>query len=402
MFRMVLVTAHAAHQRAFGPMKRSTTLSRRSPPLLRLAAMSRRTSPLLRLAATSMSSTQAGSSSLARFASRGPLHPMLSKLGSPVPESQWHTHSTLLMGQLGCAVDATDPANLPIDNPALAARILHLYLPIYYFVRDRVHAHRGAGALAVGLSAPQGCGKTTLVDLLVDLFAADGLTCAVVSIDDFYLTGAEQDALAAAHPANPLFQVRGNAGTHDVALGVSVLRALKAGGGAEPQLIPQYDKAARGGRGDRAPRSSWRAAPLADVVLLEGWMAGFEPLPPAQLRDDPSLQTLAGLAEVNERLAAYDAWHSLMDAWVVLASDPQHVYTWRLQAERAMAAAGRPGMSDAQVADFVSRYMPAYAAYLPQLYASAATRGVGSKPSLLVQVDATRGPTGGQLSSLNA
>ena len=32
-----------------------------------------------------------------------------------------------------------------------------------------------------------------------------------------------------------------------------------------------------------------------------------------------------------------------------------------------MASAGRPGMSDAQVADFVSRYMPAYEAYLPAL-----------------------------------
>ena len=72
--------------------------------------------------------------------------------------------------------------------------------------------------------------------------------------------------------------------------------------------------------------------------------------------------------------------------------DAQCVYTWRLEAERAMAAAGRSGMSDAQVADFVSRYMPAYDAYLPGLYAAAEGDGVDGKPTLLVQIDATRAP----------
>ena len=80
-----------------------------------------------------------------------------------------------------------------------------------------------------------------------------------------------------------------------------------------------------------------------------------------------------GLPGVNALLEGYqETWHALMDAWVVLGvDDPRIVHTWRLQAERAMAAAGRPGMTDDQVADFVNRYMPSYHAYLPQLYASA-------------------------------
>ena len=61
-----------------------------------------------------------------------------------------------------------------------------------------------------------------------------------------------------------------------------------------------------------------------------------------------------------------------------------------------MAAAGRPGMSDAQVADFVDRYMPSYRAYLPQLYAAAAANdgnsGVDGKPTLFSRVDASRNP----------
>ena len=59
-----------------------------------------------------------------------------------------------------------------------------------------------------------------------------------------------------------------------------------------------------------------------------------------------------------------------------------------------MAAAGRPGMSDAQVADFVDRYMPSYRAYLPQLYAAAAEDGTGvdGKPTLFARIDASRNP----------
>ena len=91
-------------------------------------------------------------------------------------------------------------------------------------------------------------------------------------------------------------------------------------------------------------------------------MAGFAPV----AATSAVLQAHPGLEEVNARLVSYEAWHALMDAWVVLATDDvANVYEWRLQAERAMAASGRPGMSDAQVADFVSRYMPAYAATPP-------------------------------------
>ena len=297
------------------------------------------------------------------------------------------------------AITGSSTASVDAVDAAIAARVYHLYLPIYFFCREQARKARGGGAaVAIGLSAPQGCGKTTLVDALVDRFAADGLTCEVVSFDDFYLTGAAQDEVAASSPNNPLLQVRGNAGTHDLALGTSTLRSLvdarassSSSASSEPLLIPRYDKAARSGRGDRADTSTWPAASKPpDVVLLEGWMAGFAPVAP----DTPVLAEHAGLPEVNELLSRYTAWHDLLDAWVVLAvDDPQCVYNWRLQAEQAMAAQGRPGMSDAQVADFVSRYMPAYHAFLPALYEAAeGSDGVDGKPTLMVKVDESRAP----------
>jgi pantothenate kinase-related protein Tda10 len=78
---------------------------------------------------------------------------------------------------------------------------------------------------------------------------------------------------------------------------------------------------------------------------------------------------------VNEFLRDYAGLHFLFDAWVVLkVESPIVVYDWRLEAERNMRKAGKPSLSDAQVQDFIDRFMPAYRAYLPALYASGPER----------------------------
>ena len=86
-----------------------------------------------------------------------------------------------------------------------------------------------SAAPQVGISAPQGCGKTTLVGQLTALLNAEGHASASVSIDDFYVRGAEQDAIAAASPDNDLLRFRGNAGTHDLALASGTLGAWRPG-----------------------------------------------------------------------------------------------------------------------------------------------------------------------------
>ncbi len=245
--------------------------------------------------------------------------------------------------------------------------------------------------LVIGIHAPQGAGKTTLVNFCQALFQLDGLSSVVLSIDDFYLTNQEQQAVAAMHPNNRLLQFRGSAGTHDVPLGrETILQCLHARpGDAVP--LPSYDKSSCNGRGDRAPREAWPVvkAPI-DVVLLEGWMLGFRPLPPdhAALKADP------GLPEVNAQLGAYAQWHDLVDAWVVVqVEDVDVIYSWRLEAEQRMreqkGAAG--SMTDEQVQDFVSRFLPSYRAYLqPFLYAKDALPP--DKPALRFFVDAQRKP----------
>ena len=242
----------------------------------------------------------------------------------------------------------------------LSRRIHHLYLPVLFFCLATLRA-AARRPIVIGIQAPQGSGKTTLVAHLLRLLPDLGLRGAGVSVDDFYLTRAEQLQLAAAYPDNELLEHRGYPGTHDVALGEATLFALRRLGpdaAGESVAVPVYDKARHGGRGDRTPEAEWRtvAAPL-DLVFVEGWMLGFTPVAELALQDPQ-------LVPANRALSAYDRWLRLIDAFVVLrAIDSSFVLRWRVQAEEDMAAKGRPGLDRVAIEDYIRRFLPAYATY---------------------------------------
>ena len=64
------------------------------------------------------------------------------------------------------------------------------------------------------------------------------------------------------------------------------------------------------------------------------------------------------------------------------------MYNWREQAEQSRRAGGS-GMNEQEVVDFVDRYMPAYLAYLPSLYARGPTTAQPGR-LLMVEVDEHR------------
>ena len=145
---------------------------------------------------------------------------------------------------------------------------------------------------------------------------------------------------------------RGYPGTHDIALGAETLRQLRAGTATR---IPVYDKSAHTGRGDRAPESDWRAItePL-DVVFVEGWMLGFEAIADSAIED-------RHLKIANSKLPDYQSWYEWIDAWVTLKPlDPNFVLEWRVEAEEKMKASGKPGLSRADIEDYIRRFLPAY------------------------------------------
>lgn len=245
-----------------------------------------------------------------------------------------------------------------------------LYLEVLAFCRAQL-AQQAQRPLVIGVQGPQGAGKSTMTRALLEALPALGLSGITVSIDDFYLTRAGQLEVAAAHPGNPYMEHRGYPGTHDIELGERTLMSLRSrgpSGDPEPRtfssrgpsgprdlVIPVYDKSAHGGRGDRAPVAQWRAVHMPiDVVFVEGWMLGFEPVPESSLTDP-------NLIAPNRALAEYARWYRHIDAWVILrALDPTYVLTWRVEAEERMKASGKPGLSRADIEDYIRRFLPAY------------------------------------------
>lgn len=232
----------------------------------------------------------------------------------------------------------------------------------------------------VGLQAPQGGGKTTIATRVLASLGAQGLGAVSVSIDDFYLPRVDQLALAAAHPGNPYLEHRGYPGTHDVDLGERTIAAMRALRPGDVMRVPAYDKSQHGGRGDRAPESAWPTitGPL-DLVIVEGWMLGFEPTAEAQVPDPR-------LSFSNRALAEYDRWHRQLDAFVVLRPlDWRYVLKWRVEAEEHMKAQGKPGLSREDIEDYVRRFLPAY-----ELWAGRAPARFSETQTLVVPLNELR------------
>ncbi|KAH0544304.1 hypothetical protein FGG08_001567 [Glutinoglossum americanum] len=264
------------------------------------------------------------------------------------------------------------------------------------FILEQLQAHRqetyesyvDPPPLFLGINGVQGVGKTTLVSAIATILLSPPhcLPTVVLSIDDLYLTHASQVLLASSNPLNPLVQHRGEPGTHDIALGLSLFSALKA---HQRVKIPAYDKSAFSGQGDRTDERAWEEVNVPgnmakiQVVIFEGWCVGFRAAGTEELRqkweDAGRCQIgtlwkhrLVDLEFVNDRLREYDLLTDSLDALIHIdAENTQYVYDWRREQEAALRAGKGAGMTDEQVIKFVDGYYPAY-----ELFSDALRRGV--------------------------
>lgn len=233
---------------------------------------------------------------------------------------------------------------------------LSLILP---WIRELLQSNKAPFLL--GINGPQGAGKSTLAAAIKEKLATEGVQTAVLSIDDFYLTREQQVELANQHPENPYLQQRGYPGTHDVSLGTEVLLKLKNSPRDSVVVLPCYDKSAHQGRGDRRPRAEWPEVVNPHLIIFEGWMLGFTPVAAERLPN-------RYFDVVNHKLAAYKAWHELLDGFLQLKPDDyRHVLTWRVEAEEKMKNSGKAGMSKEEVSRYIGLFLPAYETYLPGL-----------------------------------
>lgn len=219
---------------------------------------------------------------------------------------------------------------------------------------------RSRSPLVLSICGAQGSGKSTLASELTRKLRNEGLAVATLSLDDIYLTRAERDALA--RDVHPLLRTRGVPGTHDVALGLSLLADIDTG---KPVLLPRFDKLAD----DRLPRECWeRVDQPLDVLIFEGWCVGARPQPAALLekpinsleRDiDPD-----GVwrSYVNTALAGdYQLLFGRIDFLTLLAAPTWDVVLeWRIEQEFDLQkqARGRFGtaMDASEIARFVQHY----------------------------------------------
>ncbi|KAJ9351234.1 hypothetical protein DTO027B9_6467 [Paecilomyces variotii] len=256
------------------------------------------------------------------------------------------------------------------------------------FILERLKVHQArhkddpdAPPFFLGLNGVQGAGKTVLVSTLQKTLRSPpySLPTVTLSLDDIYLTHADQVALAAAHPDNPLLQHRGQPSTHDLALGEKVFASLKAN---KPTAIPQYDKSAFSGQGDRVPESQWEIVngegqEKIKLVIFEGWRVGFRPWDDVTLKekweaavrqkDTGNYDGRLGYVKfedvktVNDALKRYDVLTDQLDALIHIdAENPRFVYEWRQEQERTLRAAKGTGMTEEQVNHFVDGYYPSY------------------------------------------
>lgn len=174
-------------------------------------------------------------------------------------------------------------------------------------------------------------------------------------------------------------QHRGEPGTHDMALAEELFGALTKG---TPARVPQYDKSAFSGQGDRVPEEAWReingdGQAMIKVVIFEGWCVGFRALADEEVkakREEKSktlgTHRLEDLLFVNEKLRGYDVMTDCFDAFIHIdAEETGFVYDWRLQQEAALRREKGSGMTDDKVREFVDGYYPAYELYTEGLRA---------------------------------
>jgi D-glycerate 3-kinase len=267
---------------------------------------------------------------------------------------------------------------LPSDYLEVAERY---WRPLSEDIAERAMDNPGGKPLIVGINGAQGSGKSTLCKFLEVLLVEHNQRGITVALDDLYLTRAER--LEAAKDHHPLFATRGVPGTHDVALGETILDALQAG---RPVTLPRFDKAID----DRvavSPSEGWGLGPQpsrsrpevpafagthdvarpVEVILLEGWCVGAVPQPAADLREPVNAlerdEDPDGVwrREVNRRLATdYAGLFDRLDMLIMLkVEDFDAVRANRRLQERKLAASNPGGaaiMDDAALDRFLMHY----------------------------------------------
>jgi D-glycerate 3-kinase len=236
------------------------------------------------------------------------------------------------------------------QNQALAGHLLDHYA-------GRIA--RARRPYILGLSGLQGSGKSTLAKVMKAAAEARGWPTEILSLDDFYYSRSEREALA--HQVHPLLRTRGVPGTHEIELLLSVLAALPQASEKLPVAWPRFDK----GRDTRIPPSRWPRVTRSPVlVIVEGWALGIRPQTQAAL--EAPINDLERTEDpdgswrhwVNKQLRGYQPLWRKFDALIELqAPNWDVVRRWRSEQEEELLARHAPLAMDAEAMErFLAHY----------------------------------------------
>jgi D-glycerate 3-kinase len=223
--------------------------------------------------------------------------------------------------------------------------------------------------LIQGILGGQGTGKTTLGAVLTLILKHLGNSTLSLSLDDLYKTYRDRLAL---RKQDPRLIWRGPPGTHDIQLGLDVLDCLRQPSG-QPIPVPRFDKSAWEGAGDRTQPEIVQDI---DIILFEGWFVGVRPIDPAVFDNaPPPILTAAERTfarDMNARLQDYvPLWERLDRLMMLYPVDYRLSVQWRRQAEHDMIAAGKSGMTDSEIDEFVKYF---WKSLHPELFIKPLTR----------------------------
>ena len=258
------------------------------------------------------------------------------------------------------------------DNKRILDNFERLWLPL---ASDLAIARQELERTFIqGVLGGQGTGKSTLCNILKFILNHWGISVATLSIDDLYLTYEERQDLKV---QDSRLIWRGPPGTHDVNLGLEIIRRcldneqLKDQEGKPTNnltdevslnvALPRFDKSLHEGEGDRI---NPEIISKPDILLFEGWFVGVRPIAKSFFANPPTpivtTEDKQFAVDCNQRLQTYMPLWDKLDSLIVLYPEDYCLSKqWRKQAEQQMIATGKTGMSDQEIDRFVEYFWKA-------------------------------------------
>lgn len=233
----------------------------------------------------------------------------------------------------------------------------------------------------IGIQAPQGCGKTTLCNILSDsILLNSNNPCLSLSTDDFYYNYNTLKHLKE-NSYNHIFKYRGPPGTHEVSLLNNVISNIKSGVEFE---YPVFCKKSNNGYGDRLSNIPC-IGNYYKYLLLEGWFNGIDSVKIdeliAETRREYSINSNQTEYErvldvrkyINDIIQSqYEKIWRLFDGFIIIKPERYELSKkWRIETEKSNS-----GMSNDDITKFIDYFwetVPPYV-YFQNLHSNAKKR----------------------------